>query len=126
MALTSPEVHRATLTEALRSAPTLDGVNVYDAAGGSISPPALWVAQGADFMTRTGGERYTVSLEVVLLAGRGEDSRAVAALERLIGLVLPVITGVPTMAWQRVDGAIPVTVAGVTYLATTVDVFGDA
>ncbi len=120
-----PTPTRTALVQALKDAAALDGIHVYSGPGGTLTPPAIWVAHAQDWLQRQAGSATAVGLEVVVVAARGDDVKALDKLEATTGAVLGVLQATPGYAWRRVDGAIPVTVSGVTYLATSIDVTAD-
>lgn len=121
MKLSTARVDLATIMEATLP----DAVSVVDHLPDSITPPCVLVAWADPWVKPATLCAYEAAMELLVIAQRIEPGGKLETLEEIVSAILPAMKANPD--WQVVDvtAPFPMNVAGVDYLAASVNLTYD-
>ena len=102
-----------------------DSVSVVDHLPDSITPPVVLVAWSDPWVTPATLCAWQCAMQLIILAQRLEPGGKLETLEEIVSAILPPMKSLPQ--WQVVDvsAPFPMQVAGVDYLAASVNLTYD-
>lgn len=106
---------------AIASAALPDDVGVVDHLPDSVSPPCVLVAWADPWLAPESFCAYTASMELLIVAQRLEPGGKVETLEDIAGALIDAFKGSDTWTVQDLTSPYPLQIAGVDYLAASVN-----
>ena len=102
-----------------------DSVGVVDHLPDSIAPPVVLVAWSDPWLKPATLCAYEMAMELIVIAQRLEPGGKLETLEEIVSAIVPPIKTLPQ--WQVVDvtAPYPINVAGVDYLASSINLTYD-
>lgn len=102
-----------------------DNVSVVDHLPDSITPPCVLVAWSDPWLAPSTLCAYQATMEILIIAQRIEPGGQFETLEDIVSAILPGMKSIPM--WQVVDvtAPYPMQVAGVDYLAASINLIHD-
>lgn len=102
-----------------------DAVGVVDHLPDSIAPPVVLVAWSNPWIKPATLCAYEMAMELIVIAQRLEPGGKLETLEEIVAAIVPPMKSLPQ--WQVVDvtAPYPINVAGVDYLAASINLTFD-
>lgn len=118
------ELGRTQLTMALHGVLS-ERISIVDHLPDSVTPPCVLVAWADPWLKPSTLCAYEAAMEIMIVAQRIEPGGKLVTLEEIVCAILPTIKGLPMYQTVDVTAPYPVNIAGVDYLAATINLTYD-